>query len=152
MSLYQLHGEESHFSSSFMVLGRNYLAELGMSENNIDRFLRSMLDRQSEPNRWLYLMEHSNEHIGFLHMKIDDVDRLGWGFVMEFYIKQDMRRKGHGRKMYELCERNLHENGVTDIYLSTNQNAESFWSSIGFRDSGEIDAYNNQKIMIKSIV
>jgi N-acetylglutamate synthase-like GNAT family acetyltransferase len=151
MRLVRLSGRDSSYAGSFLSIGKDYLEEQGMSEENVEKFLLSILDKQTESNRRLYLLEHEGNHIGLIHMKIDYTDRPNWGFIMECYIKPEVRRKGFGSKMYEKCEGKLKENGIVDVYLSTNKKSEPFWSSLGFEDSGEIDAYNNQKIMTKSI-
>jgi hypothetical protein len=45
----------------------------------------------------------------------------------------------------------LGERGVTDFYLSTWQ-VLGLWSALGFRETGEIDRYNNRRISGKSII
>jgi GNAT superfamily N-acetyltransferase len=150
MSLVRVTGEGSPLAPVFLEMGRDYFSELGIPEERRSPFLGSMLDMQGEPDRWLFLLRHGEDYHGFVHMKIDRVNRPGWGFIMEFYVRPGVRRRKWGRWMYGVCERILWERGVEEVYLSTGE-AFPFWSSLGFRETGEIDGYNNLKIMAKAV-
>ena len=70
--------EDANKISTFLRLGRDYLKDLTFEER--ERFLQSILARQGEPDRWLFLLKHKNEYVGFAHVKIDKDERPGWGF------------------------------------------------------------------------
>jgi len=135
--------------SIFLDMGRDYLSDL--SSNERDRFLQSILNRQGEPDRWLLLLKHENEYVGFVHMKIDRDERPGWGFILEFYITPDKRKLGFGRSLFNLILDILRAQGVKNLWLLTNPGAEPFWHSLGFIQTGEIDRETGQKIMTFSI-
>lgn len=150
MNLIPVSRENPELTLRFLELGRDYLSNL--PEENRERFLQSILDLQGESERWLLLLEVEGDHIGFVHMKIDRDDRLGWGFIMEFYIEPQRRRTGWGCRMFGLCREILVEYGARDIWLTTNPEAEPFWTKLGFEDTGMIDRRNDLKIMTMSIL
>jgi GNAT superfamily N-acetyltransferase len=132
---------------TFMRLGRDYLSSLPVDEQ--ERFLRSILSRQKESDRWLLLLKYRNDYLGFVHMKIDRDERPCWGFVLEFYIVPDRRRLGWGRRLFNLSVEILRTRGVKHIWLLSKPASESFWRSLGFRETGEIQ--ENEKVMVVSI-
>jgi len=71
--------EDANKISTFLRLGRDYLKDLAFEER--ESFLQSILARQGEPDRWLLLLKHQNEYVGFAHVKIDKNERPGWGFL-----------------------------------------------------------------------
>lgn len=133
--------------SVFLNLGRDYLLDLPPDER--ERFLQSILARQEEPERWLLLLKYENEYIGFVHMKIDRDERLGWGFILEFYIVPNKRRLGWGRRLFNLIVKILQARRVKNIWLLTTPAVEQFWRALGFKETGEIQ--NGQKVMVMSI-
>ena len=133
--------------SAFLNLGRDYLSDLPPDER--ERFLQSILARQVEPDRWLLLLRHGNEYIGFTHMKIDKDERVEWGFILEFYIVPNKRGQGWGRRLFNLIVKILQARCVKDIWLLTTPEVEQFWHSLGFKETGEMQ--NSQKVMVISI-
>lgn len=135
--------------SAFLSLGRDYLKDLPHEKR--ERFLQSILARQGEPDRWLLLLKYENEYAGFAHVKIDKDERVGWGFILEFYMVPTKRKIGLGRKFFNSIADILQAKGVKDVWLLTDSSAESFWHSLGFKLNGEIDKETGQNIMTKSL-
>lgn len=135
--------------SVFRRLARDYLKNLPLEER--ERFIESILSKQGEADRWLLLLKHENEPAGFAHFKIDKDERLGWGFVLEFYISPAKRKMGLGRNFYHIIEGTLKTKGVKNIWLLADQSSEAFWRSLGFMPTGEIDKETGQNIMVKSL-
>ena len=131
---------------SFMEMGEDY-----MSSEPRDlriKFLKSILDLQGEPDRWLYFPQIDAEPVGFTHLKVDKTDRPGWGWILEFYIKPKYRRKGWGRHLYTESTKQFKEK--FNQWLTSNPEAIPFWKSLGFKETGEI-ADNNYSVMIKTV-
>jgi GNAT superfamily N-acetyltransferase len=135
--------------SAFLSLGRDYLKNMAREEQ--ERFLQSILLRQGEPDRWLLLLKHKNENLGFAHVKIDKDERIGWGFILEFYIVPTRRRMGLGRTFFKFITEMLEAKSVKDVWLLADSSSELFWRSLGFKQTGEIDEETGQNIMIKSL-
>ena len=141
--------DKSDIVSTFLVLGRNYLSELHMPTHEQQRFLQSILARQGELDRWLLLLKNQRQYLGFVHVKIDKDERPGWGFILEFYVVPDNRRLGWGRTLLRLVTEILQDRGAKHIWLLASAPSDSFWRSLGFRETGEIQ--DSQKVMILSM-
>ena len=91
--------------------------------------------------------------IGFAHFAIvSDGSKAGCGFIMEFYITPDYRRMGYGKLFYEHIEKTLSGHGAKKLYLTSDTlTGVSFWISMGFNDSGNIDPDNNMSEYVKNI-
>ena len=100
----------------------------------------------------MLLLKYKNAYVGFAHLKIDREERVGWGFILEYYIIPSRRRIGLGTRFFSLIARILRENGVNRVWLLTNSpSAESFWCSLGFRFTGETDRETGQKIFVREL-
>ena len=74
--------------------------------------------------------------IGFYHAKVDHHDRPGHGFIMEFYILPEYRRRGYGKIMYQRIETLFAEHGVKQMYLNSNSfTGMPFFESLGFKNA-----------------
>lgn len=76
--------------------------------------------------------------VGFAIYQIDAPEsdwckRLGWGFIREFYVSPESRRKGCGSAMAAHAIAALADMGAAQIYL-TSDDAIAFWTSCGFAD------------------
>jgi GNAT superfamily N-acetyltransferase len=137
--------------STFLNLGRDYFKELPAERR--ERFMESILERQGERDRWLFLLKHKEEFVGFAHLKIDKDERPGWGFILEFYIVPNKRRLGLGRAFLNTIEELLRSKAVKDVWLlSGSSEAHAFWSSLGFKLTREVDKETGQSIMEKSLI
>jgi N-acetylglutamate synthase-like GNAT family acetyltransferase len=135
--------------SAFLSLGRDYLKDLPVEER--EKFLRSILARQGEPERWLLLLKYENAYGGFAHVKIDKDQRIGWGFILEFYVIPTKRKMGLGHTFFKRISRMLQAIGVKDIWLLPDPKSEQFWRKLGFKEIRELDKETGRKIMIKSL-
>ena len=141
-------GDEG-LASVFLEMGEDYMSSEPPELRG--RFLRSVLDLQMEEERWLLLLRLGAEFIGFTHMKVDKTDRPGWGWMMEFYIRPEHRRRGHGRRLYEGCEEILVNRGIRDLWLTSNPEAIPFWEAVGYSLTGEKAEFNDYQVMVKSV-
>lgn len=134
----------------FRSLLRPHFDEVGGLSPRYDegKYVASVLKRMLEPGRWCLLAKNcANETTGFSWFKIDRDERVGWGFILEFYVRPDSRRKGLGRHLVEQSCKLLADSGVRQVWLSSNPPAEVFWQKCGFQFTGEI-AENGKRIMM----
>jgi ribosomal protein S18 acetylase RimI-like enzyme len=126
-------------------------------EEFLQKWFSSIIDIQGDSDRHLELCYDSEHLIGFLYGKVDHEDhkgfiKPGWGYVMEFYVKPEYRRKGYGRIMAERLERLFTADGVTWSYLNADAvTGEPFWSAMGFTKTDEINTENNKPIWVKEL-
>lgn len=125
----------------FMRLGYEYMKETASdySLQMHEKFLNSILNKQSENNRWLILLKVGNVPVGFVHAKIDKDERIDWGYIMEFYINPSYRRNGLGTHLYNFIKQKFISRGIKNVWLTADKiTGEPFWFSIGFMDTGEL--------------
>lgn len=133
----------------FMELGKDYMHQT--AEDEREKFLQSMIDLQGQPSRWLLLYKNDDEYVGFAHIRYGG-DRPGWGWMLEFYIKPEYRRRGFGTLFYYKCESILREKNASSFWLTTNPDAVGFWESVGYKGTGVIADFNEYEIMEKHLV
>lgn len=76
--------------------------------------------------------------------------RTPWlGFYLEFYIVPDKRGLGWGSELFSLVWKILQDQGVQSIWLLASSPSDSFWRSLGFQETGEIE--DGQKVMVLSM-
>ena len=93
----------------------------------------------------------------FLYGKIDHPDhksyiKVGYGYIMEFYVLPEFRRKGYGKQMYSHLENLLIIDGAKGLYLTSDPiTGKPFWLACGYKSTGEYSSENNQEIFEKEI-
>ncbi len=130
----------------FLSISKDYFSDIPVDKR--DKFVQSIIDRQGEIDRWLFLLKHENEYIGFVHMKMDG-GRPGWAAILEFYIAPTRRRRGWGRWLFNRILQVLQARNVEHIWLWSAPDAEPFWHALGFHETGETE--NGMKVMAKSV-
>lgn len=112
-----------------------------------------MINKQGDHDRHLELCVADGQPIGFYHAKVDHLGHKGYikpeyGFIMEFYIIPEQRRKGLGCFMYQRMISHLMNHGVKKIYLTTDPvTGKPFWEKLGFISNGEMSPDNDQEIL-----
>jgi GNAT superfamily N-acetyltransferase len=114
------------------------------------------IDGEEKPYQiWMYISLKAGAPIGFGIAQIDSKEnpwckREGWGFIREFYIRPEHRRKGHARALLNAVEDVLRENGAQEIYLTTDSaQGTAFWEACGYEFFGEVCKENDGKILEK---
>lgn len=138
--------------AEFEELFRQYHREIGVDPGvNEEKFLASVLRWLREPERWLLMArDHSDRPCGFSYFKVDRDDRPGWGYILEFFVRPEHRKKGLGRRLCDQSCSTLREVGVRLIWLTSNSHAEEFWRKCGFNFNGET-GQNEQRVMVKNV-
>ena len=122
----------------------------------IRRVSESMIAKLNE-DRALRIVTEDGAPVGFFYAKVDregdrGIVREGWGYVMEFYVSPEYRRRGLGRRMYRECEDFFRLRGARNVWLTADGvTGIPFWLSLGYTDSGEVSAENGLRIFIKSL-
>jgi len=137
-------------AQTFLLLGCPYMAETDPENPDIhQRFLQSILRRQGEPDRWLAMFMLGDQVFGFAHFKIDKDERPGSGYILEFYVVPERRRRGLGQECLSLITNILTVAGCKTVWLASHSTAEAFWRACGFRETEELE--RSQKVMIKAL-
>ncbi len=150
--------------AAFHELMQMYAKELDENQHrNTDseqlrRWTDRIIETQYDIGRCLRLCCNASEAVGFLYGKIDQPDdkgykRIGHGYVMEFYVLPEYRRKGHGREMLSHLESFFSENGIKQVYLTADPvTGKPFWEAMDYTATGESSPDNGQEIYEKTLI
>lgn len=122
-----------------------------LDDNIIIQYTNSMINKIGLSHRHLLLCYLHSEPIGFSYYKIEyednEFDDIPYGYIMEFYIKPEDRKKGYGRNMYSHIRDHLVKYDIDNCYLTSNKvTGKPFWKALGFIYTGKISKDNNQEI------
>jgi GNAT superfamily N-acetyltransferase len=135
------------------AVGRDYLPlEL------IDKWFDSILNMQGDSDRHLEVAFDGETPVGFLYGKVDHAEhrgfvKPGFGYIMEFYVAPEYRRRSVGTKLFRRIETLFASDGAEQMYLTADEiTGEPFWTAMGFKPSGEVSPETKTEIYIKNIV
>ena len=123
----------------------------------LQKWIDSILRMQGDSDRHLELCYDGDALIGFLYGKVDHPEhrgyiKPGYGYIMEFYVRPEYRRKGYGTKLYQRMEELFRNDGTSRLYLTTGtKTGIPFWRAMGFSPTGEICPENQMEIYEKKI-
>ncbi len=163
LTFVQLYAEDKENCAIFKQLMWQYTKELDEHQNQIttidfiEKWIKSIIQIQGDNDRHLELCYDDKMLIGFLYGKIDHPEhkgfiKVGYGYIMEFFVLPEHRRKGYGKEMFLHLEKLFKQNGAKRIYLTSDPiTGNPFWESLGFLNTGEKSPENNQEIYEKQI-
>lgn len=123
----------------------------------LSKWANSMINIQGDADRHLELCYDGDSLIGFLYGKIDHPDhkgyiKVGYGYIMEFYVLPEFRRNGYGKQMYSHLEELMKNDGADKLYLTSDPvTGKPFWEYLGFKYTRDKSPENNQEIFEKHI-
>ena len=163
LTFVQLHADEKENCAAFERLMRQYSKELDEHQYRttpsdfITKWIKSIIQMQGDSDRHLELCYDDKALIGFLYGKIDRPEhkgfiKVGYGYIMEFFVLPEHRRKGYGKEMYLRLEKLFKQDGAKRMYLTSDPvTGKPFWESLGFVNTGEKSPENDQEIYEKQI-
>jgi len=152
--------ENCEIFKSLMLL---YAKELDKHQNRqtTKEFLLKWIDGiikiQGDADRHLELCYDDKTLIGFLYGNIDHPEhkgfiKPGYGYIMEFYVLHQHRRKGYGKEMFLHLEKLFESDGAQRMYLTADPvTGKPFWEQLGFIATGEISHENKLQIYEKQL-
>lgn len=123
----------------------------------IAKWIDSIIQIQGDRDRHLELCYDNRTLIGFLYGKIDHPEhkgytKVGYGYIMEFFVLPEYRRNGYGKEMYLRLEKLFRQDGAKRMYLTSNPvTGDPFWESLGFVNTGEKSPENGKEIYERQI-
>lgn len=154
---------DSPHAPAFESLMRRYGPEISahtgrpLTQDMLRGWTASIIRLTASPDRLVELCFDGDAPIGFLYGKIDregdrgDV-RPDWGYIMEFYVIPERRRKGLGRVMAQRLEAFFAGRGVKQVYLTADPvTGKPFWAAAGYGATGEISQENGQEVFEKTL-
>lgn len=146
----------------FIELMKEYFKELDEHENEttpeefVTNYAMSMISKLNE-DRILKIVEDNGRFVGFCYAKIDrETDKglvyPGWGYIMEFFVKKEYRRKSIGRQLLKECEDFFISKGASNAWLTSDEvTGIPFWKACSYEDSNRVSEENNLKIFVKKL-
>ena len=129
------------------------------TDNDLEKCARQRVNIQGNRNDMHFEMcFDGDELIGFALFAVDlggirGILEGGYGYIMEYYIRKEFRRKGYATKLFIHIVDVFQKHGSKKIYLTPDSiSGIPFWNKMGFKDSGKIDPDNKMPIYIKGIV
>jgi len=163
MEYLSIHGPDEESSVIFAELMRGYIAEMNkhshrpLPEKYWQKWIDEILRSQGANDHYLELCGMNGVWAGFLYARVDHDNqkgycRPGWGYILEFYVKPEYRRKGVGREMFRRLEALYRCHGVIRMYLTADPvTGRPFWEALGFENTGDIHPDNRLFIYEKSV-
>ncbi len=163
LSFIPLRAEDREACDTFRTLMHAYSAELAAhevsppSETETERWIDSIIRLQGPPERHAELCELDGAPIGFFYGKTDRPEhkgdkKVGYGCIMEFYVKPERRRKGVGTAMFRRLESLFQTDGAFRMYLTADPyGGVPFWTALGFLRTGEVSPENHLDVYEKEM-
>ncbi len=123
----------------------------------LPKWIDSIIAMQGPSDRHMELCYVRDDLIGFLYGKVDHTDhkgftKPGYGYIMEFYVCPQYRRKGYGKRMFLHMEHLFRKNGAKRMYLTADPvTGKPFWEAMGFVNTGEQSPENKLDIYEKDV-
>ena len=157
----QVYKDNQNLYDDLLPMWIAYFDELDENRNDekptldeIIHDLKRRINNQGErPDMHLEMFFCDDIFIGFAHFAVvSGGSKAGCGFIMEFYITPDYRRRGCGKLFYEHIEKTLSGHGAKKLFLTSDTlTGVPFWISMGFNVSGNIDPDNDMTEYVKNI-
>lgn len=153
--------DENH--AEFHRLMQMYANELDKHQKRrtdpemLRKWTERIIENQYAPARCLRLCTLKSDIICFLYGRIDlpedkGYKKLGFGYVMEFFVLPKYRKKGFGKQMYQYMEVFFISKNISQLYLTADPiSGKPFWEKMGFVATGEISPNNKQEIYEKPL-
>lgn len=163
LTFVQLYAEDKENCATFEQLMWQYAKELDEHQNritpthSIEKWIKSIIQMQGDNDRHLELCYDNKTLVGFLYGKIDRLEhkgfiKVGYGYIMEFFVLPEHRRNGYGKEMFLRLEKLFKQDGVKRMYLTSDPiTGAPFWKSLGFVNTGEKSPENSLEIYEKQI-
>ena len=159
----QVCADNEELCKAFKSLMIPYSAELDAHSDKplptelLLKWINSIIAMQGSRDRHLELCYVGDNLVGFLYGKIDHEDhkgfiKPGYGYIMEFYVCPQFRRKGYGKRMFLHMEHLFRNDGAKQMYLTADPvTGKPFWEAMGFANTGDQSPENQQDIYEKEI-
>lgn len=141
----------------FRELDAHKLGHTEIPVETVVKYTHGMINMQGPHDRHLELCYEGDTIIGFHYAKVDHEGhkgfiKPGYGYIMEFYVIPEYRRKGYGKTMFSRLETLFADHKVERMYLTADKvTGEPFWKALGFQFYGEVSPENKQNIMEKDV-
>ena len=137
---------------------KKYMSEIGENDSESD-MLDGLCSRiniaNTHDNIFFEMIWSGNNAIGFAFYSIDggikNLIPSGYGYIMEFYVLPEWRKKRIGSYCSNYICNKLYEAGCPQVYLTSVPNSDNFWNNNVFVKSNLFDPYNKLNIWFRQL-
>ena len=159
----QISADNEELCKAFKSLMVPYMEELDAHSDTplpmdlLPKWIDSIIAMQGPSDRHTELCYVGDNLIGFLYGKVDHEDhkgfiKPGYGYIMEFYVCPQYRRKGYGKRMFLHMEHLFRKDGAKRMYLTADPvSGKPFWEAMGFANTGEQSPENKLDVYEKDV-
>jgi GNAT superfamily N-acetyltransferase len=98
--------------------------------------------QKAGPAKWQTVAVVINDSRGRVLGGLSGWTGWGWMHIELFWLPEELRRQGHGRKLMELAEAEARKRGCIGIYLNTASfQAPEFYPKLGFKPLAVMDDF-----------
>jgi len=148
--------DDSDFDIFAQMVGVYFVEDFKetLNENPPVRMCKVIVQGVKDGITYLDLLHLDGIPIGFVNYQVDDpksdwCEKEGYGFIREMYVRKEQRKQGYGKILVAHAESELLKLSVPHIYLTSSNDAFSFWLNAGYVDTGEVCERNDNNILIK---
>ncbi len=129
------------------------IGEAGTEEELFEELMCRLKISETNENIFFDTVWSGGDAIGFAFYSVDggirNVIPPGYGYIMEFYITPQWRRRNIGVRCIRKIEEKLKDKDCPKIYLTSVEESEEFWRRVGFIKSELVDPDNHLNIWFK---
>ena len=143
---------DDYNDAPFRLAFQTYFAELGYRISNWEGLFQEMA--KDGDNLTYVLKDQTGEVSGFI--QFTTLEMQSWfftakcGFVREFWVREDLRGRGHGGRLLRLAEDWLRDQGCGCVLLTT-ETAPAFYLRRGNALERGIEARNRDNVYLKRL-
>ncbi len=138
------------FNPMFQTAFQEYFKELEVKINNWDSLFDEM--NKEKDNVAILRITEDNKVIGFILFKIEILKNWFFeekvGFIREFWISREFRKKGHGSSLLNLAEKYFVKQEVYKSILTTDT-APNFYIKQNYMQDFSYSAKNKDLVFVK---
>lgn len=143
----------SDFSNvAFQDAFKKYFKEFGVEIKNWDGLFNELTEEGK--NKAFVRLDESETCVGFILFKIiqlsDGFFEQNLGFIREFCVSKEYRKKGQGSELIKLAEEFFKQKGICKSILTTDT-AEHFYKTRGYSKDRSYAAKNQDEVFVKEL-
>lgn len=139
----------------FQEAFKQYFAEIGVTVKDWDGLFQEMNEENGgEKNAACVRIAADGGVIGFI--QFIPIRFTSWffeescGFIREFWVAEEFRRRGHGSELIALAEQHFLDHGLYASILTTDS-AERFYERHGYVKAPWCKAKNHDEVFVKRL-
>ena len=145
----------TNWDGLFAAMGETGREYTWTHRDNAGRMTRFVSGISADERDHAFLFREENGDVaGFI--QFTTIDMGSWfftakcGFIREFWIRADLRRRGHGSELLREAEEWFREQGCFGILLTT-VTAPGFYCKHGYTHQPAIEARNRENVYLKRL-